>query len=195
MLTAVRQHPHTDKKFRITNRITCKSNYVVYLLKCPCGLGYVGKTKQELKTRISEHKCSIRNRDEKSPVARHINSVGHDVCTLKFKRTDMIQPLRRGGKRNKLLPQREAKWIHNLQTESPRGLNEELLLSCFLWLVPVKLSFIQGWDLLLSFLTIRLLCDVLSLFVGTSFLIHLYSVSLYILQLLILEAPVFPFWM
>ena len=38
-------------------------------LKCPCGFCYVGKTKKKLRIRISEHKSSIRNRDERSPVA------------------------------------------------------------------------------------------------------------------------------
>ena len=34
------------------------------LLKCPCGLYYVGKTIRELKIRIGEHKSNIRNKDE-----------------------------------------------------------------------------------------------------------------------------------
>lgn len=35
---------------------------------------------RELMIRISEHKSSIRNRDERSPVVRHCNSAGHRVC-------------------------------------------------------------------------------------------------------------------
>ena len=125
-------HPHTGKKITIRSRITCKTKYVVYLLKCPCGLCYVGKTKRELKIRIGEHKSNIRNRDEKSPVARHFNSAGHEVCSLRFQGIEAVQPLKRGGNRDRLLLQREARWIHNLQTEHPKGLNEELLLGCFL---------------------------------------------------------------
>ena len=81
---------------------------------------------------LSGAKSSIRNRDEKSSVARHFNAVGHDVCTLRFQGIEVVNPLKRGGDRDKVLLQREAYWIHTLQTEHPKGLNEELLLGCFL---------------------------------------------------------------
>ena len=125
-------HPHTGKKIKVKGRITCKTKYVVYLLKCPCGFCYVGKTKRELKTRIIEHKSNIRNKDEKSPVARHFNNIKHDICTLRFQGIEVVNPMKRGGDRDRLLLQREAFWIHNLNTEFPKGLNEELLLNCFL---------------------------------------------------------------
>ena len=125
-------HPLSGKKIDVKNIITCKTRFVVYMLKCPCGLCYVGKTKRELKVRISEHKSNIRNKDEKSPVARHFNAVGHKVCSLRFQGIEAIQPLKRGGDRDRFLLQREAWWIHTLQTEHPKGLNEELLLGCFL---------------------------------------------------------------
>ena len=126
------QHPHTREKIKVKSCISCSSSYSVYLIKCPCGLCYVGKTKRELRVRITEHKSRIRNHDAKSPVARHFNEAGHDVCSLRFQGIELVQPLRRGGDRDRRLLQREAYWIHRLQTESPRGLNEELLLSCFL---------------------------------------------------------------
>ena len=125
-------HPHSGKKYAVKGRITCKTKYVVYLLKCPCGLCYVGKTIREIKTRFSEHKSSIRNNDEKSSVARHFNSVGHSVSSLRFQGIEVVNPLKRGGDRDRALLQKEAYWIHTLQTEHPKGLNEELLLGCFL---------------------------------------------------------------
>lgn len=36
------------------------------MLKCPCGLAYIGKTSRPLKNIISEHRCVIGNRDQKS---------------------------------------------------------------------------------------------------------------------------------
>ena len=97
-----------------------------------CGLYYVGKCKRELKTRFSEHKSAIRNNDVKSSVARHFNAVGHPVSSLRFQGLEVVNPLKRGGDRDRALLQREAFWIHTLQTEHPKGLNEELLLGCFL---------------------------------------------------------------
>ena len=125
-------HPHSGKKFFIKNRICCRTRFVVYLLKCPCGLVYVGKTTRELRIRISEHKSNIRNKDEKSSVARHFNVAGHEVCSLRFQGIEVVSPLKRGGDRDRALLQRESYWIHSLHTEYPRGLNEELLLGCFL---------------------------------------------------------------
>ena len=54
------------------------------------------------------------------------------TTTLKFQGIEIVHPLKGGGDRDRRLLQREAHYIHLLQTESPRGLNEELLLNCFL---------------------------------------------------------------
>lgn len=61
-------HPHTGKKTKITNRITCVR---LYLLKCPCRFCYVGKTEIKVIMKISEQKSNIRNIDERSPKARY----------------------------------------------------------------------------------------------------------------------------
>lgn len=50
----------------------------------------------------------------------------------RFQGIEYVKFPRRGGNRDQLLLQREAFWIHTLQTEFPKGLNEELLLGCFL---------------------------------------------------------------
>lgn len=95
-------------------RVGSHVKFVVYLLKCPCGVCYVGRTKRELKIRVSEHKSSIRNRDEKSSVARHFNTAGHDVCSLRFQGIEEVRPVKRGRDRERRLLQREAFWIHTL---------------------------------------------------------------------------------
>ncbi|XP_075431149.1 uncharacterized protein LOC142468425 [Ascaphus truei] len=45
----------TKKKYTINKHITCRSNYIIYLIECPCGLQYVGKTKRQMNIRILEH--------------------------------------------------------------------------------------------------------------------------------------------
>ncbi|CAJ0961956.1 unnamed protein product [Ranitomeya imitator] len=52
-------HPRTGKAFPIKEYYTCNSNFVVYLIMCPCGLLYVGETTQAIKSRISSHKSTI----------------------------------------------------------------------------------------------------------------------------------------
>lgn len=125
-------HPKTGRVYKVKGRITCLSTFIVYLLTCPCGLLYVGKTKRQLKTRIFEHKCAIRKNDEKSSVARHFNSEGHNANMLRFMGLECVGRSSRGGDRENRLLQREAWYIFNFNTCIPNGMNEDLSLSCFL---------------------------------------------------------------
>ncbi|CAJ0953503.1 unnamed protein product [Ranitomeya imitator] len=77
-------HPHTGKKYEIRKRYTCKSNFVVYVLSCPCGLYYVGETTMEIKARISKHKSTIRTNRIELPVPKHFHEFGHSVNQLRF---------------------------------------------------------------------------------------------------------------
>ncbi|CAJ0965043.1 unnamed protein product [Ranitomeya imitator] len=49
-------HPHTGMRYPIDGFFTCNTNFVVYLIKCSCGLLYIGETTQTVKYRISKHK-------------------------------------------------------------------------------------------------------------------------------------------
>lgn len=125
-------HPHTGQKFPIKSIIMCTSTNVVYLIRCPCGLAYVGKTSRQLKQRISEHKSSIRRNDRDYPVAVHFNDFKHDISAFRFIGIEKVSLPKRGGNIDILLKQREAYWIYTLQTLSPSGLNDELQLSVML---------------------------------------------------------------
>ncbi|KAJ8356539.1 hypothetical protein SKAU_G00193330 [Synaphobranchus kaupii] len=122
----------TKKEYKIKRFITCRSTNVVYLLTCPCGLQYVGKTNRQLRVRINEHRSSIRRGDPKSPVARHFQEAEHPVTTLRFCGIDKINPSRRHTDIEFKLLQCESRWIFMLKTEHPAGLNETLNLTCFL---------------------------------------------------------------
>ncbi|OCT89433.1 hypothetical protein XELAEV_18018054mg [Xenopus laevis] len=57
----------------------------MYMLKCPCGLVYVGQTMRNVKTRIKEHKGDRRNSKKGSQtdttVARHFNEAKQPLAT------------------------------------------------------------------------------------------------------------------
>ena len=125
-------HPHTGKLTSIRGAITCSTTHVIYLIRCPCGLAYVGKTTRAIQTRISEHRSTIRTGDERSPVAAHFKQAGHNVSALRYIGVERVNKPPRGGDQDKRLLQRETFWIHYLNTMSPHGLNEEFDIKPFL---------------------------------------------------------------
>uniref|UniRef100_A0A8C5MGY3 Reverse transcriptase domain-containing protein n=1 Tax=Leptobrachium leishanense TaxID=445787 RepID=A0A8C5MGY3_9ANUR len=118
-------HPHTGDKIWIRDFYTCESSYVVYILKCPCGLLYVGETTTKMKERFSKHKSTIRTGRYDLPVPEHFFALAHNIAQLRFQIIDHVPVSRRGGDRIKLLKQKEKRWIHRLDTLWPRGLNRE----------------------------------------------------------------------
>ncbi|CAH2315369.1 Hypothetical predicted protein [Pelobates cultripes] len=129
-------HPHTNKQYLIKKTITCKTTHVIYKLMCPCGLAYVGKTETALCERIRGHRSSIRlaYRDGSSdkPVAKHFWEYKHPLSALKFVAIDHIPLSNRAGDRGKILLNRETYWIYELDTVSPKGLNEHISFHSFL---------------------------------------------------------------
>ncbi|CAJ0934922.1 unnamed protein product [Ranitomeya imitator] len=125
-------HPHTGKRYPINNFFTCDTNYAVYLIKCPCGLLYVGETTQSVKSRISKHKSTIRCKNLMLPLPSHFIEKGHNLSQLRFQIIEQVTPPRRGGDRVTILKRREAYWIHELNTLSPKGLNRDYELMSFI---------------------------------------------------------------
>ncbi|CAJ0918391.1 unnamed protein product [Ranitomeya imitator] len=122
-------HPRSGKRFPIKGQFTCNSSFVVYLIKCPCGLGYVGETTQHIRDRISKHKSTIRCGRTLLPIPAHFLQNNHNVAQLRFQVIDHVSMSRRGGDRIKKLKERESFWIYTLQTLSPHGLNREYEVS------------------------------------------------------------------
>ncbi|CAH2324716.1 Hypothetical predicted protein, partial [Pelobates cultripes] len=57
--------------FIIKDFITCFSKNVIYFLRCPCGLQYVGRTIRPLHKRIYEHVNNITRGYEQHSVSAH----------------------------------------------------------------------------------------------------------------------------
>lgn len=118
-------HPHTGKRYPINGFYTCNSNFVVYIIRCPCGLLYVGETTQRVKDRISKHKSTIRCENLLLPIPAHFKSAKQSIAQLRFQVVEQVPLPRRGGNRVTLLKKRESYWIHELKTIQPFGLNRE----------------------------------------------------------------------
>ena len=125
-------HPHTGRNVTIRGAITCSTTHVIYLIRCPCGLAYVGKTSRPLRTRMSEHRSNIRTGDERNPVALHFKQAGHNLGSFRYIGIERVSKPLRGGDWEKRLLQRETYYIFSLNTMSPNGLNEEFDIKPFL---------------------------------------------------------------
>ncbi|OCU02178.1 hypothetical protein XELAEV_18007939mg [Xenopus laevis] len=64
-------HPRKGNPIKIRGRYSCGSTYAVYVIKCPCGLAYVGQTKRTVRERIHEHKSAIKTGKKDQTVAGH----------------------------------------------------------------------------------------------------------------------------
>lgn len=109
--------------YDIRQFITCSTEYVIYVLICPCKLLYVGRTMRTLRKRIGEHRPLIQKGLPEHSVPRHFkNHHGKNIRCLKVVAIEHNP----GGsltdnERFSLLCKRESFWIYKLSTLSPNG--------------------------------------------------------------------------
>ena len=118
----------TMRRYMVANKnvqLNCESRDVIYLISCSrCGVQYVGETKQMVRSRLNQHRSSVRLNKIGTHLAKHFRPGPSNVlgCCL----DDMtIQPLEyvgAGDKRTRVI--REDYWIKELRTMYPYGLNE-----------------------------------------------------------------------
>lgn len=111
----------------------CQTRGVVYLMLCKCKAFYIGKTKHEFWRCIAKHTYRMRIGNQHLPLGRHI-VVRHNYQMPKifFVVLDQIHIPSRGGDWNKLLLQREQKWIFRLRATTYPGQNESISFAPFL---------------------------------------------------------------
>lgn len=119
------KHPGTGEDYKLRHHMTCTTDWVVYAMWCPCGLLYIGETKNQFKTRFNQHRYTIRKQRTDLPVSKHFLDLGHTEKQLKFMLLEHVAPLTRGGDRLTVLKKRELWWIFHLNTLRPAGLNIE----------------------------------------------------------------------
>lgn len=126
-------NPRNGLSYKIRDFISCDTVGVVYALKCPCNLVYVGRTTRALKKRMEEHGRHIRNGSEKHNLYVHFKRI-HNQSTAGIKFWGIEAPKRhwRGSNFIREISKRESWWIHQLGSLVPGGLNREFDLKCFL---------------------------------------------------------------
>ncbi|XP_073478692.1 uncharacterized protein [Aquarana catesbeiana] len=113
------------ESFSLRHFANCKTQGVVYLMQCQCGAFYVGKTRQEFRKRVDKHMQSMQIGNLYLPLGRHVARYhNYRLPSVNFTVLDRIHLPLRGGDWNKVLLQREMRWIRYLRATTPPGLNE-----------------------------------------------------------------------
>ena len=119
----------TKRMFNIFHKLTCKSQYVIYLMECIlCKIQYVGKSETSFNLRLNNHKKDVCN-PKAIPVSNHFKIHGHNF--MKHAKFTLIEQLTEISNISKdtlrlRLKRREDFWIIKLETLAPKGLNQEL---------------------------------------------------------------------
>ena len=119
----------TNRTFRIFQKTTCKSNFIIYLLECElCKIQYVGNAETAFNIRLNNNRKDVK--DPKAiPVDKHFNQTGHNFnLRSKFIIIEQLQDIEKTS--NEILKERlktrETFWIKKLKTLTPSGLNQDL---------------------------------------------------------------------
>ena len=94
-----------------------------------CGIQYVGQTGRPLKVRFREHSYKVRNSKKfKNFLYNHFRTTGHTVNDVSLQPLEYIAFDSTASKSYKIQARHNAelKWIRNLQTPYPLGLNDNI---------------------------------------------------------------------
>lgn len=128
LTSTVTSHIYHMKQFA-----TCSSQYIVYLLTCPCHKQYVGRTVRTFTIRFNEHIAGIKGGKDKHTVPRHyLQYHNKNPSGTLFQVIDRFVLHWRGESRLRGVSRLEKYWIHKLGSYSPYGLNVEWDLNSFI---------------------------------------------------------------
>ncbi len=125
--------PKKDKpsKFRssVTGRLyknppyTCNTRNVIYLITCNlCKKQYVGESYRTFKERMMEHEGYVKRKLYSEATGLHYNTCGHRLGHMNYEVIYCLwkKPIRNDPVRIKS----EIRWMEQLKTFKPNGLNE-----------------------------------------------------------------------
>lgn len=101
---------HTKETFLIHFYADCGSSFLIYLIVCKCGLQYVGRTSQTLRTRLNNHRHNITKGFTKHSLSHHAST--HHECRMEDFCITVIEKISENvNNRLDLLAKCEMYWI------------------------------------------------------------------------------------
>ena len=123
----------TGRQYPIKVFCTCATTHVVYLVTCPCGKQYVGRTIRAFSVRVGEHVTKIIGGSTKHTVPRHYREChARNPKGSQFLIIDKYVAPWRGGAKTRGVSRLEAYWIYELRTYVPYGLNVDWDINAFI---------------------------------------------------------------
>ena len=119
----------TKRTLNIFQRLTCKSQYLIYLIECIlCKILCVGKSETPFNLRLNNSRKNVNN-PKAIPACNHFKMHGHNF--MKHAKFTLIEQLTEMSNISKdtlrlRLKRREDFWIIKFKTLTPNGLNQEL---------------------------------------------------------------------
>ena len=119
----------TKRTCKIFHKLTCKSQYVNYIMECIlCKIQYVGKPEPLFNLRLNNCRKDVNNQ-KSIPACNHFKIHGHNF--MKHAKFTLIEQLMEISNKSKdtlrlQLKRQEDFWIIKLETLARKGLNQEL---------------------------------------------------------------------
>lgn len=99
----------SSESFKIKKFIMCGTTHVTYLLSCPCGLQYMGRTTRALGVRLREHVNRIKKGFKHHSFSNHFRLFHRrDPSGLTFCGIDKIEGHWRGGNLKRAISRNET---------------------------------------------------------------------------------------
>lgn len=108
--------------YDIRDFISCDTIGVIYAIKCPCNMLYIGRTKRASKVRMEEHVRNIRQGYDKYHLSIHFRDKQiENPEGMQFWGTEAPKHHWRGSNFVREISKRESWWIHQLGSLWPGG--------------------------------------------------------------------------
>lgn len=103
----------THKHREFTN---CKSRNLIYGIVCPCQKLYIGKTTQQVNTRITQHRSRLKRRVQNAPMVEHFLEKGHGDTEFRWTVLEVVKPIKPQMDVDRVLLRKEAYLILKFKT-------------------------------------------------------------------------------
>ncbi|KAJ1199677.1 hypothetical protein NDU88_003510 [Pleurodeles waltl] len=106
----------------LVTHTNCRTKNCIFMITCPCSYRYIGMTTRMVKTRINEHRSTLRCQRASTKLTKHFIESQHTPDDLRWAVLERITSTKDCTRR---LFEKEQHWVFNLETHRS-GLNDDI---------------------------------------------------------------------